>query len=83
MIEAIRAWIRDLLDPYPYVRRVIVVTKTDRTFRGVLWQRRRGFIVLREASLLEHGKQVPVDGELVIDRANVDFIQVLSAVEVV
>ncbi len=79
MIQRLIDWIRDLLDPYPFVRRVIVVTKTDRTFRGILWRRRRGFLVLHQAELLEHGKAVAMDGELVIERANLDFIQVLAA----
>ncbi len=83
MIDRLRALIQDWLDPYPFVRRVIVVTRTDRTFKGVLWRRRRGFLVLREAALLEHGKQTPMDGELVIDRANVDFMQVLAPVEAI
>lgn len=70
------SWLRD---PYPFVRRVIVTTKTDRTFRGLLWEQRRGFLVLREAEALkDRGAVVPVDGELVIERENVDFIQVIG-----
>jgi len=65
-------------DRYPTLRQVIVNTKTDRAFRGVLWQRRRGYLVLRNAELLKtKGEVAPVDGEIVIPAENVDFIQVI------
>jgi len=69
-----------LLGPrYPVLRRVIVSTKTDKSFRGVLWRRRRGYLVLRDAQLLKgRGEVVPMDGEVVIDVANIDFVQVLG-----
>jgi len=64
---------------YPVKRRVVVNTRTDRAFRGVLWQRRWGYLVLREAELVKAGGEtVRMDGEVVIDRSNVDFIQVLG-----
>ena len=68
-----------LFENYPTLRRVIVNTKTDRAFRGVLWQKRRGYLVLRNAEMLKpRGETVTVDGEVVIDRGNVDFMQVLN-----
>ena len=67
-----------LFDRYPTLRRVIVNTKTDRAFRGVLWQRRRGYLVLREAEILKRGVETAkVDGEVVVPADNVDFIQVV------
>ena len=53
-----------LLGPrYPVLRRVIVSTKTDKSFRGVLWRRRGGYVVLRNAQLLKaRGETVPMDG---------------------
>jgi small nuclear ribonucleoprotein (snRNP)-like protein len=64
---------------YPVKRRVIVNTKTDLTFRGMLWRRRWGYLVLRNAEMLKgRGETVPVTGEVVIERSNVDFIQVVS-----
>ena len=71
--------IADLLPPsYPTLRRVIVNTKTDKAFRGVLWQRRGKYLVLRETELLkQQGKVAPLDGEVVIESSNVDFIQVI------
>jgi small nuclear ribonucleoprotein (snRNP)-like protein len=66
-------------NPDPTLREVIVNTKTDKAFRGVLWQRTRGYLVLRNVSLLR-AREAPlaVDGEVVIDAANVDFIQVVT-----
>lgn len=64
---------------YPELRRIVLNTKTGKAFRGVLWQRRRGYVVLRNAQLLKaRGETVPMDGEVVIEVANIDFIQVLA-----
>lgn len=64
---------------YPILRQMIVNTKTDRAFRGVLWRKRRGYLVLRSAEMLRgKGEVVPMDGEVVIPAANVDFIQVVG-----
>ena len=53
-------------------------TKTDRAFRGILWRKTRGFLVLKNGELLKtKGEVTPIDGELVIPAANVDFIQVV------
>jgi small nuclear ribonucleoprotein (snRNP)-like protein len=68
-----------ILDRYPEVKQVIINTKTDKSFRGVLWSRRRGYIVLRNVSMLQpRGEAIKVDGEVVIESANVDFIQVIG-----
>ena len=67
-----------LFDRYPERRTVIVNTKTKLAFRGVLWERRRGFMVLRNAEMLKpRGETVPMDGEVVIMQPNIDFIQVV------
>jgi len=67
-----------IFDRYPVLRRVIVNTKTDRAFRGVLW-RKRGYLVLRNAEMLRtKGEIVSMDGEVVIPAENVDFIQVVG-----
>lgn len=68
----------DRLRPYPVLRRVMVTTKTDQTFRGVLWRRRGAYLILRQAQLLKpKAEPVEMAGEVLIDRANVDFTQVL------
>lgn len=59
-------------------RRVLVNLDTGRTFAGVLWCKTGDWLVLREAEMIERGKAaVPVDGETVIERARVEFVQVL------
>ena len=58
-------------------REVIVNLRTDKAFRGVLWMKRRAFIVLKGATLLEHGTSHAVDGEFIIQRDNIDFVQAL------
>lgn len=66
-------------DPYPTLRRVVVTTKTERTFRGVLWQRKGTYLILRSAELLKSKSEVvPLDGELLIEASNVDFVQVVT-----
>jgi len=56
----------------------MVNTKTERAFRGVLWRRRWGYVVLRNAEMIKPGGEtVRMDGEVVIESANVDFYQVV------
>jgi hypothetical protein len=44
----------------------------------VLWRRRWGYLVLRNVELVKPGgDRVRVDGEVVIEADNVDFVQVL------
>lgn len=57
---------------------VIVNLTTDKAFRGILWSEHRELLMLRDATLLEHGQETPVDGEVVVERTRIDFIQVLS-----
>ncbi len=66
-----------LFESYPMLREVIVNTKTDHAFRGILWRRRRGYVILRQAVMLRGNEARVVDGEVLIAAANVDFIQVL------
>lgn len=58
---------------------VIVNLKTDKAFRGVMWSTNRQLMTLRNAVLLEHGAETRVDGEVVVDTGNVDFIQIVPA----
>jgi small nuclear ribonucleoprotein (snRNP)-like protein len=68
-----------LLTRYPVLQQIIVNTKTDRAFRGVLWRKRRGYLVLRSTEMLRgKGETVLLDGEVVIPAENVDFIQVVG-----
>ena len=68
-----------LFNRYPVLQQIILNTRTDRAFRGVLWRKRRGYLVLRSAEMLRgKGETVPMVGELVIPADNVNFIQVVS-----
>ena len=68
-----------LFDQYPTLRQVIVNTNTDRAFRGVLWRKGWGYLVLRNVEMLKaKGETVPVDGEVMIESSNVDFVQVVT-----
>lgn len=68
----------NLFKSYPVLRRVIVNTKTDKSFRGILWRKTRNYLALKNTELLgENGSRIPMDGEVVIERANVDFYQVV------
>ena len=63
---------------YPVKRKVVVNTKSDRTFSGVLWRKAWGYLVLRNVEMLKaRGEAVAVDGEVVVLRENVDFVQVV------
>lgn len=58
--------------------RVMVVHVSGRSFEGVLWARRGPLLVLRNASVSEAGVMVEADGEVVIERSHVAWLQVLS-----
>lgn len=61
-------------------RRVVVNLATGRAFRGILWAKRGPLLVLRDVTMFEPGvPAVAVDGEAVIERRTVEFIQVLPA----
>lgn len=60
-------------------KRIIVATKTGKHFRGVLVFKRGPLLILKDTELLEErAEPAPMDGEILIERANVDFIQVLG-----
>lgn len=76
------SWL-DRFRPYPELRTVIVNLKNSETvFRGVVWQRRGPFVILRNTTLLGDPRQAGkdatrVDGEVLVQLADIDFIQVL------
>lgn len=64
--------------PLELRRRVLVNLKTGKAVSGVLWTRRRRLLVLKDATLYERrDAPVSIDGDVVIERSNVDFVQVL------
>lgn len=62
------------------VRKRVVVNLADKAFSGVLWAKRGPLLVLRDAVLMQHGAaDTPLDGEVVVERARVEFIQVAGS----
>ena len=67
-------------DRYPLARRGIVNLKGGETvFSGVLWRKRGGYLVLRNAQLLRaRAESVPMDGEVLVPLGNVEFVQLVG-----
>ena len=66
---------------YPCLQAGIVNLKNGTSFQGVIWARKGGYLVLRNAKLLKpRGESVPVDGEVLVREADVEFIQLPQAV---
>ena len=58
-------------------RRVLVNLKSGTAIDGVLWDDRGPLIVLRDSNLhVEGGQHAPLDGDVIIERADIDFVQV-------
>lgn len=62
----------------PKRQRVIVHLDTNRTFEGVLVDRRGEHIALRSAEAEHDGKMRPADGVVLIPRRRIEFVQVIS-----
>lgn len=59
-------------------KRVMVNLTDDKAIGGVLWSRKGGYVVLKDATLHVRGTDpTPIDGEVLVDRSRVDFVQVL------
>ena len=58
-------------------KRVVVNLHSSRAFVGILWAKRGPLIVLRNVTMHEVGADAAtVDGEIVIERAQIEFIQI-------
>jgi hypothetical protein len=56
-------------------RRAIVNLKSGRSFEAVIWSSRGRYLALRDASLLTGQMQQKVDGEVVIAKTDIEFVQ--------
>jgi hypothetical protein len=55
----------------------VIVNLPDKAFDAILWAQRGPLLVLRDAKLLQPGAEpVPLDGEVIVERSHVEFIQV-------
>lgn len=72
----------NLFRRYPELRQVLVNLKSGTAFRGVVFQRKGDYLVLKSAEIIQdrsqQAKKQPVDGEVMIFRADIDFIQVVN-----
>lgn len=59
------------------VRREVLVVAGEAAVRGILYARRGPLLILRNASTSMQGRDIPMDGEVVIERRTVTWIQVL------
>jgi len=58
-------------------RRCLVHLVSGRTIDGILYAQRGPLVVLRDAKLIDAGRPVPADGEVVVERDRIEFIQAL------
>jgi hypothetical protein len=60
-------------------KKVIVNLKQGGSYRGIMWAKRGPLIVLKDVeSLTANREPEPMGGELVAERANVAFFQVVA-----
>lgn len=59
-------------------RRVLVNLASGSAIDGVLWDERGPLIVLRDAHMHTDGGSAALDGDVIIERARIDFVQVVG-----
>jgi hypothetical protein len=59
-------------------RRVMVNLTTGSAIQGILWDEKGPLIVLRDAQLHNEGGHAPLDGEVIIERDRIEFVQVVT-----
>ena len=63
---------------YPTKIQVIVHLKNNKSIRGFIWKHNSQYLELKQAELLQStDSTIPMDGEILIYRPDVDFIQIL------
>lgn len=63
-------------------RRVVVNLRSGRAVEGILFERAGPLLVLKSARLHDAGSApIDVDGDVVLERSVVDFVQVLPSAE--
>jgi len=71
-------WLRRLFGGIPCLRRRIIVNFVDghTAIEGVLWEQRGDWLLVKSAKALQVGRDpLPMDGDLVIECAQVLFVQ--------
>ncbi len=59
---------------------VLITLKTERSVKGILWRTTWRYLVLKGASVFNETTHEfePADGELLVPRASIDYIQKLK-----
>lgn len=57
-------------------RKCLVSCKDGQTYSGVLWSADRGCFVLKNASVIGDGGTAALDGEVLLMRSDVAFVQI-------
>jgi small nuclear ribonucleoprotein (snRNP)-like protein len=65
-----------LFRPYPVLKAVIVNLKGGRSFRGVVFKQPGEYLVLKNAEMLDKSGATSLDGEVLLRRADIEFMQV-------
>jgi hypothetical protein len=71
----------DWLAPPCLYRSVVVhlIAEPDTAIRGVLWQSRGAWLVLKKAAMLKPNfDPQPIDGDALVHRSNVAYVQVIE-----
>jgi hypothetical protein len=70
-----------MFDRYPTCRKAIVNLKSGTALRGVIWKRRGGYLILRQAEMLRARElAVALDGETLVYEHDVEFVQLVGSV---
>jgi hypothetical protein len=59
-------------------RRVMINLIAGNAIDGILWDDRGRLLVLRDANLHSEGGSAPLDGEVIIERDRIAFVQVVD-----
>lgn len=59
-------------------KRVMVNLLSGSAIDGILWDDRGSLIVLRDGNLHSEGGSAPLDGDILIEREQINFVQVVS-----
>lgn len=61
-------------------RRVVVNLVDDQAITGILWRRHRKLVVVRNAQLVQPGREaVSMDGDVLIERDRINWVQIVGA----
>lgn len=63
---------------YPEYHSALINTKSGRTFKGVITRHINGYVIVSRAEILSDGGSTPADGEVLIPKRDVEFIQVIK-----